>query len=148
MYVLSLALGYDLSFTHSTLTMGRSLSDAGTATGYQDAITPPQFSSVALLVYAVCIASVIYGIWTFGWLVGSGAAVGLLIAARINMAFILPKSTGDHFRKIIIHSMINRHADYLKTGDILRASVMAELLEKAGVPVTEFVTQMKGENDA
>ncbi|MGH9428005.1 MAG: hypothetical protein ACRD2L_17105 [Terriglobia bacterium] len=44
--------------------------------------------------------------------------------------------------------MINRHADYLKSGDTLRASVMAELLEKLGIPVNSFVAQKKNGGDA
>ena len=53
-----------------------------------------------------------------------------------------------HFRKLIVHSMINRHADYLKSGDTLRASVMAELLETLGIPVNPFVAQIKNGGDA
>lgn len=148
MYVLSLALGYVMAFTQTTLAMGRALSGAETGTGLQDAITPPWFSTLALLVYAACLGGVVYGIWAFGWLVGVGVTVGLLVASGINKAIILPKSNSDHFRKIVINSMINRHADYLKSGDALRASVMAELLTKAGVPVNEFVAQAKREGDA
>jgi hypothetical protein len=148
MYVISLALGYVLAFTQATLSMGRSLSDAGTATGYQDAITPPKFSPIALLVYAVCVGGAIFGVWAFGWLAGLGAALALLIATAVNIAVVLPGSNSEHFRKLIILSMINRHADYLKSGDTLRASVMAELLEKAGVPGNNLAAQMKAKGDA
>jgi hypothetical protein len=148
MYVISLALAYVLTFTKATLAMGRSLSDAGTATGFQDAITPPRFTTATLFVYAACLCGVIYGIWAFGWLVGMGAGIGLFIAAGVNTALVLPKSNSEHFRKIILHSMINRHADYVKSGDALRASVMAELLAKAGIPINEFVAQVKKQGDA
>jgi len=148
MYLISLALAYVVAFTGATLTIGRALSDAGTGTGYQDAISPPRFSTIALFVYGICLAGVAYGIWAFGWLVGLGAGVGLLLAASVNKAFIIPKSSSEHFRKIIIHSMINRHADYVKSGDTIRASVMAELLGKIGVPVNQFMAQVKGKGDA
>ena len=148
MYLISLALAYVIAFTDATLAMGRALSDTGTGTGYQDAITPPRFSTIALLIYGACVAGVVYGIWAFGWLVGLGAGLGLLIAASVNKALLLPKSNSEHFRKIIVHSMVNRHADYVKSGDTLRASVMGELLGKAGVPVNEFMAQVKGKGDA
>jgi len=148
MYLVSLAFGYDLAFTQTTLAIGKSLSDTGTGTGYQDAITPPPFSTFGILVYVVALAGVIYGFWAFGWLTGLAVAIGLVVAARLNMVLILPKINDEHFRRLIIHSMINRHADYLKAGDTLRASVMAELLAKLGVPVAEFVAQMTTTGDA
>ena len=49
MYLDSLAVGYVLAFTGATLSIGRALSTAGTPTGFQDAITPPRFSTVALV---------------------------------------------------------------------------------------------------
>jgi hypothetical protein len=148
MYLISLALGYVLAFTGATFVIGRSLSDAGTPRGYQDAITPPRFSRFALLLYAASLGGIIYGVWAFGWARGLATAVGLLVAVALNKVLILPKSDGQHFRKLIVHSMINRHADYLKSGDTLRASVMAELLEKLGIPVNEFIAQMRRARDA
>ncbi|WP_243385049.1 hypothetical protein [Geothrix alkalitolerans] len=146
MYLVSLGLGYVLAFTQATLFIGKALSDAGTPTGYQDAITPPNFAKFAMLVYAVGFASIAYGIWAFGFLVGLGTAIGLLLATSINIAILLPKKDGQHFRKLIIHSLINRHADYLKSNDALRASVLAEFLEKLDVPVEKFATSM-GKHD-
>lgn len=147
MYLASLALSYEVAFTGATLSIGRSLSDAGTPRGYQDAITPPYSTTLAILVYAFSIGGIIYGVWAFGWLTGLGVAVGLFVAMVINGALITPKSDSQHFRNLIMHSMVNRHADYLKSGDALRASVMAELLEKLGVPVNELVAQIKKAND-
>ena len=44
--------------------------------------------------------------------------------------------------------MINRHADYLKSGDTLRASLMAELLEKLDIPVNEAIKRLNKSGDA
>lgn len=148
MYLVSLGLAYTLAFTGATLAIGRSLSDAGTPRGYQDAITPPRFSSLALLVYAVSIGGLGYSFWEFGGLAGFSTAIGFLIATSVNMALLLPKSDSQHFRNLIVHSMMNRHADYLKSGDNLRASVMAELLGKLGVPVNMFVAEIKDRADS
>ena len=148
MYLVSLGLGYVLAFTQATLLIGKALSDTGTPTGYQNAITPPIFARFALLIYMVCLASVAYGIWEFGFFIGLGTAIGLLLATSINVAILLPKKDGQHFRKLVIHSLINRHADYVKSNDALRASVLAEFLEKLGVPVNEFVAPMGKHDDA
>jgi hypothetical protein len=146
MYFASLALGYVLAFTGATLSIGRSLSDSGTPT--QDAITPPRFSTFAIAVYIICAGGLIYGFWRFGWLVGFGIIIGFFFAVALNKLLILPKSHSEHFRKIIIHSMIDRHADYLKAGDTLRASAMGMLIEKLGMPVNEFVNRLKKSGDA
>lgn len=147
-YFASLALGYVLAFTGATLSIGRSLSDYGMPTGYQDAITPPRFSTFAIVVYIACAGGLIYGFWRFGWLIGFGVIIGFFFAVVLNKVFILPKSHSEHFRKIIIHSMINRQADYIKTGDTLRASAIGMLLEKLGMPVNEFVNRFKKSGDA
>ncbi len=143
MYLASLALGYVLAFTGATLIIGRSLSGAGTPTGYQDAITPPRFSTFAIVVYIICAGGLIYSLWIFGWLVGTGIIVGFFLVVVLNKLIILPKSDSEHFRKIIIHSMINRHANFLKAGDTLRASAIGMLLEKLGMPVNDFMAQLK-----
>lgn len=148
MYFVSLALGYVLAFTGATLSIGRSLSDAGTATGYQDAITPPRFSTFAIAIYIICAGGLIFSSWRYGWLTGLGVTIGFLFVVALNKVLILPKSDSEYFRNIIIRSMIKRHADYLKTDDTLRASVMGQLLEKLGMPVNDLITQLDKDRDA
>ena len=147
MYLASLALGYVLAFTGATLSIGRSLSDAGTPTGYQDAITPPGFSTFAIVVYTICAGGLIYGFWRFGWLAGIGTIVAFLLVVAINKVIILPKSDSGHFRNIIIHSMINRHANFLKAGDTLRAAAIGMLLEKLGMPVNDLIARLNKDED-
>ena len=148
MYFASLALGYVLAFTGATLSIGRSLSDAGTPTGYQDAITPPRFSTFAIAVYIICAGGLIYGFWRFGWLAWIGTTIAFVFMVPLNKVIILPKSEGEHFRKIIIHSMINRHANYLKAGDTVRTSAMSMLLEKLGMPVNDLIARLNKAGDA
>ena len=148
MYFTSLALGYVLAFTGATLSIGRSLSDAGTPTGYQDAITPPRFSTFAIVVYIICAGGLIYGFWRFGWLAGIGTIIAFVFVVALNKVILLPKSESEHFRKIVIHSMINRHANYLKAGDTLLASTMGMLLEKLGMPVNDLIARLNKDEDA
>ncbi|MRS01915.1 hypothetical protein EG832_01585 [bacterium] len=138
LYIASLALGYVLAFADATLAIGKSLSDANTPTGYKDAITPPRFSTFAITVYVTCVGGLIFGFWRFGWLAGLGCANGFLFVVVLNKVLILPKSESEHFRNIIIRSMINRHANFLKSGDTLRASALSMLLEKLGMPVNDL----------
>lgn len=56
---------------------------------------------------------------------------------------LLPKEDNEHFRRIIVDSSINRHEDYLKSGDSLRASVVVMLLEKLGIPVNQAIESIK-----
>jgi hypothetical protein len=134
MYFASLAFAYVLAFTGAALSIGMSLSDADNPTGYQDAITPPGFGIFVIVIYIICAGGLIYGNWQFGWLAGIGAIIAFVCMVALNKVIILPKSDSEHFRNIIIHSMLNRHADYLKAGDTLRASAMGMLLEKLGMP--------------
>ena len=142
-YAFSLAFGYVLAFTNATLALGKSLSDANTPTGYQDAITPPRFSHFAMLVYIGIFAAVAYGWWVYGWLTGLGVTVGVFVVTAVNKLLLLPKSDSNHFRRIIVHSMMNRHADYVKAADELRASAMARLLEKLGIPVEKLAAKLR-----
>jgi hypothetical protein len=147
MYLVSLAFGYVLEFTGTTLAIGRSLSDAGTSRGYQDAVTPPWITYISLLTYAASLIGIIYGFWAFGGVTGVAIAVGFLLMTALNKRLLLPKANSQHFRTLIIQSMIYRHANYLKEGDALRATVMGELLEKLGVPVNSFVAETMNKRD-
>jgi hypothetical protein len=148
MYFVSLALGYVIAFTEATLSIGRSLSGAGTGTGYQDAITPPQFSTFAIAIYIISAGGLIFGFWKYGWLTGFGVTIGFYFVVVLNKVLILPKSDNEHFRNIIIRSMIRRHANYLKANDTLRASAISLLLEKLGLPVDDFITRLDKDRDA
>ncbi len=143
MYVVSLALGYVTRFHEATLDLGKALSDFDTGRGYQDAVMPPGILKLSIAAYVLCLLGIVYSFWSFGWLTGIGVSAAFYIAVVINRMFILPKRTSVHYRKIIVESMISRHADYLRDGDELRASVIAELLEKMNIPVNEFVKQLR-----
>jgi hypothetical protein len=150
MYFASLALGYVHTFTIATLSIGRSLSDFRTPSGYRHFITPRSFRALAIVVCMMCAGGLIYGVWRFGWLVGFGIIIGFFFAVFLNRTLILPKSGSEHFRKIIIRSLINRHADYLKAGHTIGAYSTAMLLEKLGLPVylNDFVNRIKKSGDA
>lgn len=136
-YIASLLLGYSLAFNGATLAIGRSIADTDSPTGFQDAITPSWSSNLALLSYAASIGAVGYGWYQYGWLTGIGITIVYLFIVAINNVALLPKSESEHFRRLILYSMINRYANFNKTGDCVRATAMAVLLEKLGSPVPE-----------
>lgn len=148
LYAASLLFGYVHALNSATLTLGRSISDTDTGTGFQDAITPPWSNNLAFFSYAVFVGVVGYGWYEFGWLFGIAITVGFFLIAGVNL-LLLPKSDSAHFRRLIVHSMMNRYANFVKSGDEIRASAMGTLLEKMGVPVPDFRSwSASNENDA
>jgi hypothetical protein len=144
LYAVSLLWGYQLAYHETTRIIGRSISDTGSKDGFQPAIMSPRSTTLALILYAVILGSVVYGAIRYGWLAGIGVLVGLIIASALNKVFLLPKKDSEHFRRMVVHSLIRRHANYLKNGDELRASAVGYLLERLGVPVSEFILNLKG----
>ncbi len=143
LYLASLALGYELRFTEATRHIGRALSGTGSRTGFQDAITPPASSYLAFAVYGLSVAVVAFGFFRYGFLKGLAAFVGFLLLVNLNCVLLLPKPESPHFHDIVLRSMIRRHANYLRDGDQLRAAAMADLLQRAGMPVGELVQGIK-----
>lgn len=158
---LAIALGYDLQFTGVCLCMGMELLlkknwpdfDASFSravpimrkecretllpTGFQDAITPPWKALFAVSTYLGCAVAIGCMWWRLGWAAALGGVAIILVGAKIAQ-LILPKPTGTHYRRLIIHSMISRYADYSRDGDGTRANAMANLLTKAGIDVEAF----------
>jgi hypothetical protein len=141
MYFISLLLGYELAFVKATLTIGRSISDTDSPRGFQDAITPPWSTKLGIITYVVALGGVGYGFYKYGWLAGIRITVGILFVVSLNKVILLPKSDSEHFRRLIIQSMISRYADYVKSNDKLRASAIKTLLEKMDIPVSELEKQ-------
>lgn len=125
------ALAYVLRFSEATLSLGRELSDADSQTGFQDAITPPWQTKVAFAVYASCIFVIGVAWESRGWMYGVGALAAILLGAMVIRRF-LPHPDSEHFRKIILASMSSRYANYVRDGDLTRASAMKLLLDRAG----------------
>ena len=145
LYLVALAFGYELRFTEATRFIGRALSGTGSSTGFQDAITPPASSYVAFGVYGLTLLVLVFGFFRYGFLAGLAAVVGFYVLVLLNRILLLPKRDSSHFRAIVTKSMIRRHADYLRDGDKLRAAAMADLLQRAGIPVSELARRLAGE---
>jgi hypothetical protein len=126
------ALSYVTQFSGATLFMGKALSDGDTGRGFQDAITPPWQTNLALLVYFSLVAVVGLMFWNLGWVSGVLAIVAVFPLALVLRRF-LPPPDSPHFQQLIVRSMANRYADYVRGGDTVRAEAMKGLLRRAGV---------------
>ena len=156
--VLAFPFGYELRFTEVTLCMGMELllgkkwsdfeasfaravpimrnecRETPLPTGFQDAITPPWKALFAVSTYLGCAVAIGLMWWRLGWVAALCGVVIIFVGAKIAQ-LVLPKPTGTHYRRLIIHSMISRYADYTRDGDGTRANAMLNLLTKAGMDV-------------
>lgn len=135
--VFLVALTYELNFTQATLLMGKALSETESKTGFQDAITPPWQTNVAMFVYAVVFGMVVAAFYMYGIWSGLGAIALVLVMPPIFRRVLLPKPNSLHFHTLIVRSMMSRYARYRKNNDFMRAEAMGSLLIKAGYPVPD-----------
>lgn len=129
---LTFCLAYTILFTGATLHLGRELAGTNSGTGYQNAITPPWQSILALFVYAGCAATIGIIWWKLGWLSGLGS-LALIFFGSSLAKLALPKPISNHYKNLIFRSMRSRHADFVKNGDSMRADAMKLLLDQAGI---------------
>ncbi len=130
--VMSFGFAYTMQFTAATLSIGRELSDTNSATGFQNAITPPWQTNLAIFVYIACVAVIVIMWWQIGWLSALGSAAVIFIGSLLTK-IILPKPYSIHYRNLISQSMCSRYANYTRDGDDMRAQAMKQLLIKAGL---------------
>ena len=83
LYIVSLALAYELQSTHAALLLGEQIAGPGKGAKYiQNAITPPASANVGLAIYFSCLAVAGYGWYRFGWLAGL-ASIPTCSSARV-----------------------------------------------------------------
>lgn len=130
--LLAFGLAYTLKIAESALVLGRQLSGEFTGTGYQDAISPPWATKLAMCVYAGMPLLFIFAVATQGW--GSAAVtLAIIFLGGWVAGRVLPQASSPHFLGLIHRSMISRYADYVRDGDALRADAMKDLLITAGL---------------
>ncbi len=131
--VLALPFRYYLSETQACKIIGVAISDTGTKTGFQDAISLPSSTGISFAVWALILGCLGYLAYEFGWgAMGIGVAVFVVVSLIAGSTFI-PKPDSDHFLKRIIGSMTRRYADYEKQNDAIRAAAMQDLLKKVSL---------------
>jgi uncharacterized membrane protein YkgB len=131
-FVMVPVLGYELQFTAATLSFGRSLSDSNTGTGFQAAITSPWSTMGGLVIYVLTLTLVGISWYEFGIVRALLSATILLVGLSFTRR-LFPSPESEHFKALIIRSMGNRYADFVRDGDRVRGDAMKMLLQKAGV---------------
>lgn len=123
-----LGFAWQVAFTQTTLALGRELSDTNSKTGFQNAVTPPWSTLIGIVIYAIGFATIAAIWWYEGWLYGVGTLVFIFILSMALSTQLAKYST--YFRLLIIRSMSNRYADFVRDGDHTRAQAMQHLLLK------------------
>jgi hypothetical protein len=144
--VLSAGLAYAIIFSEVTLALGSVLSDERAGRGYQDALTPPWQTWFSLLVYLLTFIVIALSWYEFGF-ARAVSTVTVLFAASLVWRRALPKGHSTHYLKLIITSMARRYADWVRSGDRVRAAAMADLLGKMGLDLPASKTDTHLEVD-
>jgi hypothetical protein len=127
-------LGYLLRFTEATLLLGRSLSESGSHTGLQGVVTPPWEARLSLVIYGLALTVIGLSWYEFGIGRAFVCTIALFVGSLIGRQ-LQPKPDSLHFKTIIIRSMSNRYADYVRVGDRVHGDLMKMLLQRAGIRV-------------
>lgn len=87
--------------------------------GFQDAITPPWLTNFALLYWALCLATYIWGFFVLPWYVAAAWPVAFVVGKRI-FASMLPRPDSDFYRQKLIAGLETRCNQFRRVGDDMR----------------------------
>ena len=127
--ILGVVVRYMMALSQGCLFVGRAISSDNSKTGFQDAITPPLSSTIALAAYGLSAALVIFAFWSGGLSLSGTAALSLVVFTFLA-GFVVPKPNSAHWVRLIYRSMVNRTADYVKSGDIMRTDAAVTLTQR------------------
>lgn len=134
LYVFIAALGilfrYNLGLTQSCKVVGKSISDDDTTTGFQDAITPPESTTIALVTWAAIVVALGYTIFQFGWWAGGVAFAVFLVVSALAGVTCIPKPESSHYLGRIYRAIVDRYTDFQENGDTMHAAGMKLLIMK------------------
>lgn len=133
-FVVLVLLAFELNSTQAALLIGQEVAGPAGARHIQDAITPPTAAKLAIVLYLALLGCVIASFVLYGWLIGLLSIPGLFVALGL-LKQVIPSPSSAFFRNAIVRSMVRRHADFVKSGDSMRAAAMADLLDQVGCPV-------------
>ena len=126
-FIAAIPFRLDIGFRNFNKEVGLELSSTKMGTGYQDAITPPKLNYVSYVFWPLNLFIIVasfsdYGAWGF-------LILGIFILSNVLTGiFILPK-LDKFFLRVLFRSMTNRHADYVRDGDIIRANAIKGILD-------------------
>ena len=123
-----------LGFVNYTKSLGLELSNEKDGTGYQNAITPPLFPFIASTIYGLSLFFIISGFFERDFINGFiYLGLYLLTLIVIGATLFKPNSLSPlakPFYHIVLNSIVNRYANYMKKNDKVRADAMKIVLER------------------
>tara|TARA_B100000575_G_scaffold286642_1_gene283703 strand:+ start:446 stop:883 length:438 start_codon:yes stop_codon:yes gene_type:complete len=137
-YFIILALGIltriILGFVNYTKSLGLELSNEKDGAGYQNAITPPFFPVIASTIYGLSLFVIISGFFEKAFINGFiYLGLYLLTLIVIGATLFRPNSLSPlakPFYHIVLNSIINKYANYMKKNDKVRADAMKVVIER------------------
>lgn len=123
-----------LGFTNYTHSLGVELSDTKDGGGFQNAITPPAFTTIAIIIYSLSVLFIAFGFLksslTTGFVYLGIYLISLIIIGAVFFRPGVLSPFARPFYNIVLNSMMNRYANYKKNNDKVRVKAMGILLEK------------------
>ena len=95
-----------LGFTNYTKALGLKLSDTKEGTGFQDAITPPKFFIIALIVYGLSVIFLVYGFTDNPISTGFTFLIIYIISLIITGAIFFMPNKASPFEKLFFKIII------------------------------------------
>ncbi len=125
----SLIYAYFGRFSEAALFYGKKISDTGSETGYQDAITPPW--TVGLNIVSMLLPNImlLYILYSYDWIAGVMTIVFFMFSVSMIRIF-LPKKDGEYFKGLILKSLNTRYDKFLSSNDDSRAFASKFLIDK------------------
>jgi len=133
-FTLSVLTRIILGFINYTKSLGLELSNNKDGIGFQNAITPPWFSIVALTIYGLSLFVIISGFLKYSLTTGFlYLGIYFLTLVIVGATLFRPNSLSPlakPFYHIVLSSIINRHANYAKKNDKVRADAMKIVIDR------------------
>lgn len=128
--LLALHGAYSGKVQETCLRIGSGLDGATGPTGFQDAITPPETTRGITVNWSLTIALLALVWWQFGVVAFAVIAAVRVIGRVIAGAALSSAAWQRRFVQKVCGSMARRKADYVKSGDAMRAEAMGDLLDR------------------
>ena len=121
---------YNLGLLQACKIIGVAISNSGSDTGFQDAITPPHLTKMSLIIWVGVAAISGWLFFQFAWTQGLIGLMVFFVTSAIAGATFIPKPNSSKFLKAIHGSMIKRYENYEKQNDVVQAKALKMLISR------------------
>lgn len=137
-YTASLALAYELGFNTWTRTTAASMVRSTEPEVIELRRTTLYSSwSYSWPVFGLSATAIAVAWYRLGWVASIVAVVALYFGAALHGQLIPIYRSDGHYRGVVVRSFMKRYANYVKTGDLVRAKATALVLDDLGYPIPD-----------